>query len=231
MKTSESVTNIFSALVKFRESVPTIPKNKTVEVKTSTGGSYTFNYADFEQIVTTISPILKDNKLSFIQINNDEGLNTIIIHESWEWIDCGAINIVPTWGKNTAQEIGSGLTYASRYGLRLAFGLVAEDDDDGNTAVGNSVSYVDRVELERQLNQVTEADDATKQWIKPENITAFVKLVADGKYECSSPEIALKMAYRLYKISRENAEIIKQKVWVILEQKKALKDKVTGTAQ
>lgn len=104
------------------------------------------------------------------------------------------------------------MTYASRYGLRLAFGLVAEDDDDGNTAVGNSVSYVDRVELERQLNQVTEADDATKQWIKPENITAFVKLVADGKYECSSPEIALKMAYRLYKISRENAEIIKQKV-------------------
>jgi hypothetical protein len=37
------------------------------------------------------------------------------------------------------QDMGSAMTYAKRYGLCMALGIAAEDDDDGNMANGTEV--------------------------------------------------------------------------------------------
>ena len=39
-------------------------------------------------------------------------------------------------GQNKAQQAGSASTYAQRYGLTAALGLVTGDDDDGHAAGG-----------------------------------------------------------------------------------------------
>ena len=65
-------------------------------------------------------------------------MNTLITHRSGQFI----VSSIPFGLASTAkpQDIGSAITYAKRYGLQAAFGVVvAEDptDDDGNAASGN----------------------------------------------------------------------------------------------
>ncbi len=58
---------------------------------------------------------------------------TRMVHASGEFFD----NTLTMFSKDTAaQSIGSTMTYARRYGLSALTGVVAEDDDDGEAAVG-----------------------------------------------------------------------------------------------
>jgi hypothetical protein len=41
-------------------------------------------------------------------------------------------------GKQDAHGVGSGISYGKRYALSAAIGIVADEDDDGNAAVGRA---------------------------------------------------------------------------------------------
>lgn len=58
-------------------------------------------------------------------------------------------------GQNRAQQMGSASTYARRYALCAALGIVTGDDDDGNAAGGNYVT-------DQQARQITELIDAAR---------------------------------------------------------------------
>lgn len=60
-----------------------------------------------------------------------DGLTTIVMHESGEWIMATAKLEL---SKPDPQGQGSAITYMRRYALSAALGLVTEDDDDGNAA-------------------------------------------------------------------------------------------------
>jgi hypothetical protein len=66
----------------------------------------------------------------------DRGVSvtTRLIHSSGQWIEFGPLTV--PMSKQDAHGVGSATTYARRYGLSAALGIVA-DDDDGNAAVGN----------------------------------------------------------------------------------------------
>lgn len=97
--------------------------------------SYTYMYAPLEEIIDAIKVPLAQNGLSFYQFLVGAGseliMRTMIRHASGEWV-ASDYPIFQT--RKGGQGFASGVTYARRYGLSLAFGLAPEDDDDGNIA-------------------------------------------------------------------------------------------------
>jgi len=95
---------------------------------------YGYKYAQLDQIIEIVKPVLAQYGLGIIQSPNGpivDGcltLKTIIFHESGQHlIEQFAIPLKE--GTNVTQDYGSALTYARRYHLLSLFNLAAEDDD------------------------------------------------------------------------------------------------------
>jgi len=136
---------IFAALAKFQAECPEVEKDATVKVTSKKSGSflYEFHYATLGNIIRTTKPTLTSNGLSFLQVVTDEGVQTILMHKSGQYIKTDYLNI-PTSATPTPQDIGSGITYAKRYQLAAVLGVDAMDDDDGNMASGNDATKTKR---------------------------------------------------------------------------------------
>ena len=93
-------------------------------------------YATLGNIVHKVRPVLAKHGLYFIQRveqgESGQGVRTIIGHKGGGQIDAGLT--VVSARKDDAHGQGSALTYAKRYGLCAALGIVDEQDDDGNAA-------------------------------------------------------------------------------------------------
>jgi hypothetical protein len=90
-------------------------------------------YATLTALREAMRPVFAKHGLSIIQgAGPDGGIETTILHASGEWITAAGLPMRPV--KDDPQGIGSLLTYARRYGLAAAAGLVADEDDDGNGA-------------------------------------------------------------------------------------------------
>lgn len=76
-------------------------------------------------------------------------------------------------GQNAAQRMGSASTYAKRYALTAALGLVTGDDDDGHRA-GHTVSNEQAHELEALLDACRGLKDFSEpkfwEWLKCETL-------------------------------------------------------------
>lgn len=129
MITSESVKEIAPAFAKFQATCPAPLKTAS---NTHTGSTY----APLDAILEVAVPALTENNLFFIQDAivepNQVSVKTIIRHECGEFFEFTPMTL--PIGKNTAQGIGSAVTYARRYSLTTALGIAAQEDDDGNEA-------------------------------------------------------------------------------------------------
>lgn len=143
--------NLAAALVKAQAEFPSIKRSKTVQVRTRTGGTYTFAYAPLEAILEATKPVLAKHGLSVQQDVTGEGaVYTIIRHASGEFVSLAGVKVTPT--ESTPQALGSALTYARRYSYCLALNLAADDDDDAGAAVGNET--VEKKHLEGYPKEV-----------------------------------------------------------------------------
>ncbi len=106
----------------FQKDAPTISK----DAKANYG-----KYATLGAIIEAIRKPLAEQGLSFSQLPGRDGLTTIIMHTSGEYLmDTAPLQME----KQTAQGQGSAITYMRRYALGAALGLVTDDDDDGAAA-------------------------------------------------------------------------------------------------
>lgn len=123
-------------------------RNRTVQVQTNSGGSYTFKYATLDAIIEAVREPLAKNGLWFTQIVAlDDGGNYVLItrllHTSNQYLSMTTPLIVG--GKGGNQDFGSALTFMRRYALSALLGVAADEDDDANSADGNTVqNMVDR---------------------------------------------------------------------------------------
>ncbi len=130
MNKSESIGKLAAALVKAQAAI-------TFASKDAVNGAFRNKYAKIEDVIEAIKKPLNDNGLSYVQLIQPEGVETVILHESGEWIS----GITPIVAKDStsAHSVFGGVTYARRYGLLAAFGVPCEDDD-GNAATGLTVA-------------------------------------------------------------------------------------------
>jgi hypothetical protein len=128
MNKSESIAKLAVALVKAQAEMPNAPMD-------GVNPFFKSKYATLGSVIDTAKTVLSKHGLAVSQpVVHDGGLvgiETILIHESGEWISsiC-CIPLVPS-GK-TAQEAGAIISYLRRYGLASILGMYSDEDLDGN---------------------------------------------------------------------------------------------------
>jgi hypothetical protein len=136
---SDTIVEITKALVKFQMKVPPIPRNRTVTVR-SPKGDYEFAYATLDVIMSAIRVPLAECGLVIVQtLTTDQPpiLITKVLHESGDFI--GSELVVSSGSSSGPQAMGSVISYMRRYAVAAVLALTTEDDDDANSAEGNSV--------------------------------------------------------------------------------------------
>ncbi len=136
IETSEQTNNVWSKVFKVQE------KNLSV-VKSTPNAAFKQNgkvskYADINSILEALIPELNEVKLVVACMPTTEGMVMQVTDvESGEWIRFKSwLNLTG----QTAQQIGSQITYMRRYMYNSMFNLQAEDDD-GNLTSGVTTTY------------------------------------------------------------------------------------------
>lgn len=161
MNKSLEIGKLAEALAKAQASIKPPAKNKKVRV-TSARGSYEFTYSTLDALIESVRVPFSSNGLSFSQgvarIDGSLVLVTMLMHTSGEWIS----NTVPLEVQQPGmQQLGSAISYARRYGLGDIAGVVAEEDDDANSADGNRV--------------VNSGEDTSAPTVKPPSTTNLLR--------------------------------------------------------
>ena len=127
MQKSESIKHIASALNKAQAEMSGAKKG-------ANNPFFKSKYADMNSVVDAVRIPFCNNGLSYSQFpimqDNKVGVETILMHESGEWMS--DILVLPMV-KQDPQAAGSAITYAKRYALQSIAGIPSEDDD-GNAA-------------------------------------------------------------------------------------------------
>jgi hypothetical protein len=151
MKTSESIANIAKALAEFQKEVKQPEKD-------GNNPHFKSKYVTLDGTVKAIHDCAPNHGLSYVQMpvtnENGVGVVTLIMHSSGEFIQMDPF-ILPM-DKKTAQGAGSATTYARRYSLSAAFGIVSDLDDDGNEATGNNRAAITPQEVGTLKTKVME---------------------------------------------------------------------------
>ena len=197
MKTSQTITTIAPALVLALSEIQTVKKDsKNPFLKNK--------YASLDAIIEASKPILAKHGLAALQMVNDDGIETIVMHTSGEWIGSDYLKIMSevSKGLSSAQAVGVATTYAKRYQLGAMLNVSTEEDTDGQ--YGNN---------EGLKPDVKAGTSKPIPVIHPDNIAAInqiAKNVATGKYTVD--------AYRkTYTISKEVEVLINGEVQTIQE--------------
>lgn len=132
-------------------------------------------YADLGAVVEAVKEPFAINGLSYVQFPIEQGgrigVETILMHESGEWLSNEfTVNVT----KQDAQGAGSAITYCRRYGLQAIAGIPSEDDD------GNAASKSAKPQL----------TDTDKSWIEAiRGDRSILAQIEDPKYRAYIQEL------------------------------------------
>jgi hypothetical protein len=153
--------------LKFQQEVENATKN-------ASNPHFKSKYANLEQVLATVKPVLNDNKMVFLQqvVPADIGFvsvkTTLFCTESAEFVD----STVTVPAGTDAQKYGSALTYARRYSLATLCGITQEDDDGNHASKVENANdgqvarlYVNESQV-RKVMDLLDGDMATLDKIK-----------------------------------------------------------------
>lgn len=139
MNTEKATPDLLAALAAAQGEIENATKN-------AKNPHYKNNYADLAECLNTIRPVFSAHGLAVIQsAGHFDGamvtVTTIITHKTGGMISSES-TCVPA--KTDAQGIGAATTYLRRYSVAAMCGI-AQEDDDGQTAMHNSKPAAQRV--------------------------------------------------------------------------------------
>jgi hypothetical protein len=150
--------------------LPPIGKRHEATIPTKTGADYSYKYADLNDVLEAVRPVLNKHGLSISQSSVSEegkiGVVTRIYHTSGHVETFGPL-LLPAGGD--ARSAGSAITYARRYGLCAALGIAPDDDDDGEAA-----------QEPDPTPERTDVEVSPGDWLKT-SVEAFSKWTSDEK--------------------------------------------------
>lgn len=106
-------------------------RDKTANVPTKTGGSYSYSYADLGAALGHIRPILAEHGFAVVQpvSTNENGfvcVSTTLVHTSGVRFETEPLRMRQP---DDPKLLGGTITYLRRYSLLASVGLATEDDD------------------------------------------------------------------------------------------------------
>jgi len=130
MNKSDSIVELAKALAAAQGELANASKN-------AKNPHFRSSYADLGEILNVVRPVFAKHGLGIMQMPDYEAgvvtVETLVTHASGEYIS--SQTRLPV-GKQDAQGVGGAITYARRYSLAAVAGI-GQEDDDGNSAVGN----------------------------------------------------------------------------------------------
>jgi hypothetical protein len=138
MKTSDSISNIATALLKAQQEI-------TFAAKDSKNPAFKSTYANLESVIEAVKGPLNTHGIAFVQSFSPSApgflaLSTRLLHTSGEWIED---EMTVPLQKNDAQGYGSAATYSRRYALAAITGLYQADDDGQEAAKPRAEPQID----------------------------------------------------------------------------------------
>lgn len=138
----------FGALKDFQAECPVIPKSHTANVKTKSGASFRYTYADLGDIVETVRPLLHKHGLSYAwnsKVTENRLLCTCKLrhvegHQEEAEFECP---VESEAGMSPAQKNGAALTYARRQSLVQVLGITTADEDTDGRAPASTEKITD----------------------------------------------------------------------------------------
>ena len=127
MEKSDKLTNLIKGMSLLKSQLKQPDKNKQ---------GYGYKYATLDKVIAAIEKARAKTGIDYEQnISTGEdgavSCQTYVFHETGEFLFFDPITV---YGGRKAQDTGSSITYARRYSLQAAFGIAAEEDDDGQRA-------------------------------------------------------------------------------------------------
>lgn len=132
MSQSELINELATALSKAQGEMQAAIKDKI-------NPFFKSSYADLGSVWDAARPVLSKYGLCVMQTTeilsdrNQIVMVTTLAHTSGQWVK-SYLPLNPS--KNDSQGVGAAITYLRRYSLSAIVGVVCDDDDDGETAVG-----------------------------------------------------------------------------------------------
>lgn len=187
MKKSENIIEIAKALCAAQQMMKPALKDKE-------NPYFRSSYSDLSSVWESIRVPLTSNGLSILQeattVDKAVSITTLIMHTSGQWIEFEPFSIPLL--KQDPQTIGSATSYAKRYALCAAIGVVSDDeDDDAEKAMGREKKSKPEPVLEKISRRDVEdlcailADcspdyqKSVKKSLEDQNITDYSQLTPD----------------------------------------------------
>lgn len=134
---AQGTPNLNKALAAFQAEMPSLARDRSVEVETKGDKpNYGYSYATLANVTATAMPLLGKHGLSFTAFpgagSDGKGmsLHYSLLHESGE----ERSGEFPMSAEGGIQILGGRITYIRRYCLLAVTGLAAEEDDDAAAA-------------------------------------------------------------------------------------------------
>jgi len=199
METSETLTKIIPDLLKAQKEIEKVSKN-------ADNPFFHSKYTDLSVIIDGVKSPLNNNNITVLQPIMKDVVETILIHTSGEFIS-SETNVICK-KEADPQAYGSAISYARRYGLQSLV-LLSAEDDDGNSASSNKVTYTP-VKTSQSTPQApkkeypkNEADD-NKPWLDDKTFEAL-----KPNFKGDVKNIMSKLRTK-YKVARKwEAEVVK----------------------
>lgn len=161
----------FAALASFQGECPVIVKDKSVLNKD--GRSVRYLYAPLESILRQVSGLLLKHGFSYrFETSSTDKAVLVSCVASHRDGHCERTSfesqIDPQAFMNLAQKFGSALTFAKRYALCNAFGIVTGDEDDDAQGTEETGSESGRAKLERLRREKAQHADSAPTETAPE---------------------------------------------------------------
>jgi len=169
----ESRKMYFNAFAQFQDQKPVIIKDKKVSFTSKKTGMKTeYSFAKLQQIQKQIDPIISKLGLSYAFKSTEESnkltICCVVTHDSGHQEKTQMSAPMDTSGnKNPIQSIGSTNSYLMRYTLCNAFGISADEDNDGQSISEKPLPKLTEKDIEvlkGKLIAITTKEKLTELW-------------------------------------------------------------------
>ena len=186
MNRSESIKNIAAALCKFNGEISHISKD-------ANNPFFKSKYVTLDKLIDETREILQKNGLSVLQFpatqeGNGIGIQTMLLHESGEYIESDPIFMMPQ--KNDPQAAGSIVSYLRRYSYQAILNLNTGEDDDAESTMKREDKKISEAQAKR-LYMIGKGKDnaAIKNILSKYNYSASKDiLIKDYEFICKEIE-------------------------------------------